>query len=56
MAEGSQLLSTLKIAQLVINMVTTAMEMQALTGIYWTFIMVHGPDIVVNSWHILIKI
>lgn len=53
MAEGSQLLSPLKIAQLVIRMVTTAVEMLALTVIYSTFIMVHGPDIVVNSWHIL---
>ena len=34
MAEGSQLLSSLKIAQLVISMVTTAVDMLAPTGIY----------------------
>lgn len=50
MAEGSQLLSALKIAQLVISMVRTAVEMRALTGIYWTFTMIHGQDIVLNSW------
>lgn len=53
MTEGSQLLSTLMIAQLVISMVTTAVEMLALTGIYRTFTMIHSPDIVVNSWQIL---